>query len=115
MLDLFEERVRLRPHGTALIFDPGERSGSMFGAAAELSYVDFSSRVNRLARKLIAEGVGPETLVAVGIRRSIDMLVAIYATLTAGGGYVPVDPDHPAERTEYVLELAAGGPAHHHR
>ncbi|MBF6303041.1 amino acid adenylation domain-containing protein, partial [Nocardia amamiensis] len=52
-------------------------------------------------------GVGPESLVAVGIRRSVDMLVAIYATMTAGGGYVPIDPDHPAERTDYVLDSSA--------
>uniref|UniRef100_UPI0012FB6AA8 non-ribosomal peptide synthase/polyketide synthase n=1 Tax=Nocardia crassostreae TaxID=53428 RepID=UPI0012FB6AA8 len=103
VLELFEEQVRIRPDATALIFDPGERSGGMFGPAVELTYAEFSGRVNRLARKLIAEGVGPESLVAVGIRRSVDMLVAIYATLAAGGGYVPVDPDHPAERTDYVL------------
>ncbi|MFE3028706.1 amino acid adenylation domain-containing protein, partial [Nocardia tengchongensis] len=106
VLDLFEEQVRIRPHATALIFDPGERSGSMFGPAEELTYAEFATRVNRLARKLIDEGVGPESLVAVGIRRSVDMLVAIYATLTAGGGYVPIDPDHPAERTDYVLRTA---------
>ncbi|MFE3698557.1 non-ribosomal peptide synthase/polyketide synthase, partial [Nocardia tengchongensis] len=106
VLDLFEEQVRIRPHATALIFDPGERSGSMFGPAEELTYAEFAARVNRLARKLIDEGVGPESLVAVGIRRSVDMLVAIYATLTAGGGYVPIDPDHPAERTDYVLRTA---------
>ncbi|WP_282782436.1 non-ribosomal peptide synthetase, partial [Nocardia sp. CC201C] len=103
VVDLFERQVRQRPHATALIFDPGERSGGLFGPAAELSYAEFSARVNRLARKLIAVGVGPESLVAVGIRRSVDMLVAIYATHAAGGGYVPIDPDHPAERTEYVL------------
>ncbi|MEG8180822.1 amino acid adenylation domain-containing protein, partial [Nocardia terpenica] len=103
VLDLFAEQVRLRPHATALIFDPGERSGGEFGALAELSYAEFSARVNRLARKLIADGVGPESLVAVGIRRSVDMLVALYATMAAGGGYVPIDPDHPAERTDYVL------------
>src|SRR5690606_36655274 len=67
----------------------------------------FAARVNRLARKLIDAGVGPESLVAVGIRRSVDMLVALYATMTAGGGYVPIDPDHPAERTTYVLESSA--------
>ncbi|MGW4246257.1 amino acid adenylation domain-containing protein, partial [Nocardia sp. NPDC004722] len=106
VLDLFEAQVRIRPQATALIFDPGERSGSMFGPAEELSYAEFDGRVNRLARKLIDDGVGPESLVAVGIRRSVDMLVAIYATLTAGGGYVPIDPDHPAERTDYVLRTA---------
>ncbi len=103
VLDLFAEQVRVRPHATALIFDPGDREDE-FGPAGELSYAEFSERVNRLARKLIDAGVGPESLVAIGMRRSIDMFVALYATLAAGGGYVPVDPDHPAERTEYVLD-----------
>ncbi|MEU0504349.1 amino acid adenylation domain-containing protein, partial [Nocardia sp. NPDC005998] len=103
VLDLFEEQVRRRPDEIAVVFDGGTRSEGEFGPRTELTYAEFSARVNRLARKLIAEGVGPESLVAVGIRRSVDMLVAIYATMAAGGGYVPIDPDHPAERTEYVL------------
>ncbi|WP_139277947.1 AMP-binding protein, partial [Rhodococcus marinonascens] len=65
------------------------------------------ARVNRLARYLIDAGVGPESLVAVGMRRSLDLLVGIYAVLRAGGGYVPIDPDQPAERNEYVLDTAA--------
>ncbi|WP_147138150.1 non-ribosomal peptide synthase/polyketide synthase, partial [Nocardia ninae] len=103
VLDLFQEQVRQRPDDIAVLFDGGTRSAGEFGPQVQLSYAEFSARVNRLARKLIAEGVGPETLVAVGIRRSVDMLIAIYATMTAGGGYVPIDPDHPAERTDYVL------------
>ncbi|WP_241386375.1 non-ribosomal peptide synthetase, partial [Rhodococcus sp. CH91] len=67
------------------------------------TYGEFASRVNCLARHLISLGVGPESRVAVAIRRSPEMLAAIYAVLTAGGAYVPVDPDHPAERTGYVL------------
>uniref|UniRef100_UPI002457AFAD non-ribosomal peptide synthetase n=1 Tax=Nocardia brasiliensis TaxID=37326 RepID=UPI002457AFAD len=107
VLDLFQEQVRQRPRDIAVVFDGGTRSAGEFGPQVELSYAEFSARVNRLARKLIAEGVGPESLVAVGIRRSVDMLIAIYATMTAGGGYVPIDPDHPAERTEYVLANSA--------
>ncbi|WP_280456490.1 non-ribosomal peptide synthetase [Nocardia carnea] len=72
-----------------------------------LSYAEFGARVNRLARYLIADGVGPETLVALGMRRSLDLVVAMHAVLRAGGAYVPIDPDHPAERTAYILESAA--------
>ncbi|MGK8501584.1 non-ribosomal peptide synthase/polyketide synthase [Nocardia asiatica] len=107
VLDLFSEQVRARPDDPAVVFDGGVRGADEFGAPVELTYAEFAARVNSLARKLIDTGVGPETLVAVGIRRSVDMLVAIYATLTAGGGYVPIDPDHPAERTEYVLDSSA--------
>ena len=52
-------------------------------------------------------GVGPESLVGVAVRRSVDLLVAVYGVLRAGGGYVPVDPDQPAERNGYVLAAAS--------
>ncbi|AHH21631.1 non-ribosomal peptide synthetase [Nocardia nova SH22a] len=71
-----------------------------------LTYAEFAGRVNRLARELIARGAGPETTVALHIRRSTELMVAMYAVLAAGAAYVPLDPDHPAERTGYVLETA---------
>ncbi|WP_072947442.1 non-ribosomal peptide synthetase [Rhodococcus koreensis] len=71
-----------------------------------LSYAEFNARVNRLARHLITEGVGPETIVALRMRRSLDFVVGVYATLTAGGAYLPIDPDHPAERTHFILAVA---------
>ncbi|GGK97911.1 amino acid adenylation domain-containing protein [Nocardia jinanensis] len=71
-----------------------------------LTYAQFASRVNRLARLLISRGVGPETLVALRMRRSVDQVTAMYAVLAAGGGYVPVDPDHPADRIDYMLDTA---------
>ncbi|MGV9871121.1 non-ribosomal peptide synthetase, partial [Rhodococcus koreensis] len=71
-----------------------------------LSYTEFSTRINRLARHLITQGVGPETIVAVRIRRSLDFIVGVYATLTAGGAYLPLDPDHPTERTHFILAVA---------
>lgn len=74
--------------------------------AVTCTYGEFAARVNRLARWLIAEGVGPERLVALRMRRSVDQLTAMYAVHAAGGGYVPVDPDHPAERIDYMLECA---------
>ncbi|MBF6354171.1 amino acid adenylation domain-containing protein [Nocardia higoensis] len=71
-----------------------------------LTYADFASRVNRLARWLISRGVGPESLVALRMRRSLDQVVATHAVITAGGGYVPVDPDYPADRIDYILATA---------
>ncbi|RZK85043.1 MAG: amino acid adenylation domain-containing protein, partial [Rhodococcus sp. (in: high G+C Gram-positive bacteria)] len=95
VVDLFDAQVGRTPDATALVFD-GE----------ELTYAEFDARVNRLARTLIGRGVGPETKVALAIRRSLDSMVAMYAVVKAGGAYVPLDPDHPAERTAYVLESA---------
>ncbi|MBL3041918.1 hypothetical protein ELO48_30050, partial [Klebsiella pneumoniae] len=50
--------------------------------------------------------VGPGSRVVVALHRSVDLLVAIHAVLRTGAAYVPVDPDHPAERTAYVLDLS---------
>ncbi|WP_335743621.1 non-ribosomal peptide synthase/polyketide synthase [Rhodococcus oxybenzonivorans] len=93
---LFGAQVAATPDRTALVFD-GE----------ELTYAEFDARANALARRLIEQGVGPESVVAVAMRRSVELLVSIYAVGKAGGAYLPVDPDHPAERTASVLETAA--------
>ncbi|MFD0364062.1 amino acid adenylation domain-containing protein [Nocardia sp. GCM10030253] len=72
-----------------------------------VTYGQLRDRCNRLARWLIQQGVGPDTVVAVAMRRSIDQVVALCAIAEAGGAWVPIDPDHPAERIRSVLESAA--------
>uniref|UniRef100_UPI001E5C8AFC non-ribosomal peptide synthetase n=1 Tax=Nocardia sp. CNY236 TaxID=1169152 RepID=UPI001E5C8AFC len=95
MLTAYEAQVRRTPDAVAV--GDGER---------ELTYAEFAEAVNRLARRLIAVGVGPEQLVVLGIRRSVDFVVAAYAVLTAGGAYTPVDPDQPAARLAQVIAAA---------
>ncbi|WP_039801867.1 non-ribosomal peptide synthetase, partial [Nocardia araoensis] len=95
LLAAFEEQVRRTPHAVAVL-----------DAERRLTYAEFAGAVNRLARRLIVAGVGPERLVVLGLRRSVDLVVAAYAVLTAGGGYVPVDPDQPAARIAQVIEAA---------
>ncbi|MDI9916925.1 non-ribosomal peptide synthetase [Rhodococcus sp. IEGM 1379] len=96
LVDLFDEQVAAHSDSVALVH--GHES---------LTYAEFDDKVNRLARHLIGLGVGPESLVALGMRRSIDLVIGMYAVVKAGGGYVPIDPDHPADRTAYVLDMAA--------
>ncbi|GGP32983.1 hypothetical protein GCM10010501_76200 [Streptomyces libani subsp. rufus] len=69
----------------------------------QLTYRELDVRANRLAWELRARGVGPESLVAVALPRSADLLVALLAVWKAGGAYVPVDPGYPASRTEFIL------------
>ncbi len=95
LLSAFEEAAAAHPDATALVYE-GEG----------LSYGELSARVNGLARQLIDMGVGPETLVGLSIRRSFDLVVGMYAIVAAGGAWVPIDPDHPAERTAYILDSA---------
>ncbi|MEZ7003784.1 amino acid adenylation domain-containing protein [Streptomyces sp. AD55] len=68
---------------------------------------EVEARANRLARLLLARGVGRGDRVALLLERSADLVVAALAVLRAGAAYVPLDPGHPAERTGRVLEDAA--------
>ncbi|WP_324195191.1 non-ribosomal peptide synthase/polyketide synthase [Nocardia puris] len=107
LVSLFEAQVSRTPGAVAVRFDSGALNHAVPDLhPATLTYRDFAARVNRLARLLVSIGVGPDRTVAVATRRSIDQVVALYATLTAGGAYVPVDPDHPAERIAHVLDGA---------
>ncbi|WP_245672135.1 non-ribosomal peptide synthetase, partial [Nocardia anaemiae] len=96
LLTLFDAQVARTPDAPAVIYRD-----------TTLSYRELDARARDLARDLVRRGVGPESLVAVAMRRSIEMVVAIFGVLRAGGAYVPIDPDHPAERSEYVLSSAA--------
>jgi amino acid adenylation domain-containing protein len=71
-----------------------------------LSYAEFNDRANRLARLLVSRGVGPEDRVAVALPRSIDLVVAFVAILKAGGVYLPIDPEYPADRRCYLIDDA---------
>ncbi|MBL1075547.1 non-ribosomal peptide synthase/polyketide synthase [Nocardia sp. 2] len=97
LVSMFEAQAARTPEATAL----------RFAGSPDLTYGAFAERVNRLARHLISLGVGPESLVALHLRRCPDLVVAMYAVQAAGAAYVPLDPDHPAERTAHILETAA--------
>ncbi|MET0196565.1 MAG: amino acid adenylation domain-containing protein, partial [Rhodococcus fascians] len=96
LLDAFDAQVAARPDSVAVVFD-----------GQGVTYADLDARVNRLARELVARGARPDESVAVAMRRSLSMIVALYAVLRSGAGYVPVDPDQPAERNGYILEVAS--------
>src|SRR5262249_6749107 len=92
---LFEAQVARSPEATAVVFE--ERT---------LSYTELNGRANRLAHHLIAQGVGPESLVGIALERSIEMVVALVGILKAGAAYLPLDPDYPEERLAYMLRDA---------
>jgi len=90
--DLFEAQVARTPDAIALVF--GDE---------QLSYAALDARANRLARHLAAAGIGPESLVALALPRSIDMVVALLGVLKAGAAYLPLDPDYPPQRLAFML------------
>ncbi|MFD4430100.1 amino acid adenylation domain-containing protein [Nocardia sp. NPDC058497] len=93
---LFAEQASATPDAVALRF-----------GAEHWTFRELAVRVNRLAHRLIAQGVGPESVVAVALDRSATMIVAMLGVSAAGGAYLPIDPNYPGERTTFILEDAA--------
>ncbi|WP_007509290.1 non-ribosomal peptide synthetase, partial [Pseudofrankia saprophytica] len=100
-----------RPVGGQTVSDLlADRAGDLGDQVAlvlgdqRLTYRELDDRVNRLARLLIAHGAGPETVVALGIGRTVDMVVALFAVLRTGAAYLPLELDHPPAR---LLEMVA--------
>ncbi len=75
-------------------------------AGLTLTYSELGERAGRLAGFLRSLGVGPESIVAVLMERSADLLVAQLGVLKAGAAYLSLDPGHPAERLTFMLEEA---------
>jgi amino acid adenylation domain-containing protein len=92
---LFEAQAARTPHAPALSWN-----------GAETTYAELDARAGRLAARLRAAGVGPESRVAVAMDRAPELVVALLAVLKAGGAYLPLDPAYPAERLRWMLEDA---------
>ncbi len=75
-------------------------------AAGSVTYGELNRRANRLARVLAGLGAGPETVVAVVMDRSAELVTAVLAVAKAGAAYLPVDPGYPAQRIVYMLRDA---------
>jgi amino acid adenylation domain-containing protein len=69
-----------------------------------LSYRELNARANQLAQLLRRKGVGPDVPVAICLKRSLQLPVALLAVLKAGGACVPLDPDYPRNRLAYILQ-----------
>ncbi|MFD6423675.1 amino acid adenylation domain-containing protein [Streptomyces sp. NPDC060198] len=94
--ELFEERARTCPDTVAIVH--GDRSWT---------YRELDVRANRLAHALLARGLRAEDVVAVVTGRGLGWAAAVLAVLKAGGAYLPVDPEWPAERMATTLTRAA--------
>ncbi|MTE12401.1 non-ribosomal peptide synthetase [Nocardia aurantiaca] len=95
LADLMSDAVAANPDGIAVVC--GER---------RLTYRELDTRAERLARRLAAAGARPETLVAVGIPRSIESVLAVWAVARTGAAFVPVDPAYPPDRIARIIDVS---------
>ncbi|MFD3588198.1 amino acid adenylation domain-containing protein, partial [Streptomyces sp. NPDC058683] len=93
---LFAERVAADPAGVAVVC--GDE---------EVTYGELDDRASRLAGVLAGRGVGLESVVAVVLERSVDLVVALLAVWKAGAAYLPIDPSYPVDRVGFMLADAA--------
>jgi len=93
--ELVETQAARTPNNVAVTFED-----------QSLTYQELNARSNQLAHYLRKQGVGPDTLVAMCVDRSLEMIVGILGILKAGGAYLPLDLAYPAERLAFMLEDA---------
>lgn len=99
---LFEEQVKQTPNRIAAVFEQNN-----------ITYDELNKKANKLAnylrnkhQKIYKKELQPDTLVALYLNRSFEMIIGILGVLKAGGAYVPLDPDYPSDRLEFIINDA---------
>lgn len=90
---LFEEQVERTPYEVAVSYED-----------TEITYKELNEKSNRVARELIKRGVSSGKVVGILMDTSIEMVMAIFGVLKAGGAFLPINTGHPAERVKFILE-----------
>ncbi|HEX6382729.1 MAG TPA: amino acid adenylation domain-containing protein, partial [Acidimicrobiia bacterium] len=89
---VFEAHAAATPDAVAVVLDD-----------EQLTYRQLNERANRIARLLVTSGAGPETVVAVALPRSVDLITALVAVMKSGAAYLPLDTDHPADHLAVMV------------
>src|SRR5258705_553336 len=96
--ELIEAQIDIHASDTAVICDHDKKFG-----APSLTYAQLNDKVNQLALLLRGEGVRPGDMVALMVERSFAMIIGIFGIVKAGAAYLPVSPDNPPDRINYML------------
>ncbi|SHM32598.1 amino acid adenylation domain-containing protein [Cyclobacterium lianum] len=98
IVDILEEKAKICPEDIAAVYED-----------KHINFQELNERANQLANFLIKKGTSTETLVPFCMEKSIDMFVALFGILKSGAAYVPIDPKHPQERIQYIVNDTAAG------
>lgn len=93
IIQYFEDIVKEKPNYPALIFNH-----------SRLTYKQLNEKANSLAYQLRKKGLKNNDIVGILVPRSFEMMIAILAVLKSGASYIPIDPDYPTERINYMLD-----------
>src|ERR1700704_2060856 len=100
--ELIEVQIDKHSSGTAVVCDHDTVLG-----VPSLTYAQLNDKANQLAHLLRAEGVRPGHVVALMVERSFAMTIGILGIVKAGAAYLPIPPDNPADRIDYMLKVGA--------
>lgn len=89
---LFEEQVEKTPDNIAVVFEN-----------QKLTYRELNEKANSLASYLRSQKIGRNDIVGIMVNRSLEMIISILAVLKSGACYIPIDPEYPQDRIEYML------------
>ncbi|ODG96163.1 non-ribosomal peptide synthetase [Nostoc sp. KVJ20] len=94
LVDLFEAQVAKNPNNLALVLE-----------SQSLTYQQLNQKANQLAHYIIQNHqIQPDTLIGICVERSLEMIIGVLGILKAGAAYIPIDPNYPKERIEFMLE-----------
>ncbi|NIM11854.1 MAG: AMP-binding protein, partial [Candidatus Aminicenantes bacterium] len=109
--ELFAEQAAETPGGVAVVgsrqYAVGSEDGT--GETVQLTYKELNRKTDGLARLLREKGVLADSIVGIMVERSLEMIIGILGILKAGGAYLPIDPDYPQERIDYMLTDSNAG------
>lgn len=93
IISLFEKQVERTPNKPAIVFED-----------KILTYHELNRCSNQLARKILANGVTSGSIIGIILSRSSEVIISILGILKTGSAYIPIDPEYPAERIQYIIE-----------
>lgn len=91
--ELFEEQVEKTPKKIAVVSEKNK-----------LTYEELNQKANVIAKILRDKGIKPDTIVGIMVDKSVEMIIGITAIIKSGGAYLPLDPNYPKERIEYIVQ-----------
>ncbi|KAF0970218.1 non-ribosomal peptide synthetase [Gordonia sp. YY1] len=97
LVDLLDQAAAAHADATAVVDADGAQS---------LTHHEVAARTRSIAAALADRGVGPESVVAVQLARSVDQVLALHGVVRAGAAFLPIDPAEPADRLAHILEIA---------